>query len=146
MLSCMFLALAIALLIWVPIYIPLMKRGALAPKSVRVIEAAEKAGRYTTAWLAHISSVGIMVQGYKNRTLERDVTYSYEVDGYSYDYVTSSVGIPTPRTLTVYWEDGKPNRAYHRGEVVQGARVVVMTAMLPITWLVAMIALHILFK
>lgn len=144
MLSCMFLAMAVTLFIWVPVYVPLVKCGVLNPKSVRVIEAAKADGRYAVARLFNTESIGAMIQGRGSHLISNKATYWYEVDGRRYEYVLSNVRGSTENTLTVYWEVDNPGKAYSCCEVVQGTRVVVMTAVLPVTWLLAVIAISVL--
>ena len=145
MLSCMFLAMAVTLFIWVPVYVPLVKCGVLSPKSVRVIEAAKTDGRYAVAHLFSTESVGELVQGRGNHLISNKATYLYEVDGRRYEYVLQNIRGSAENTLTVYWEANNPGKAYSCCEVVQGTRVVVMTAVLPVTWLLAVIVLSVLF-
>jgi len=98
-------------------FIILRKNG----KVQRLVENAKRAGRYTTATaVKKQTDREVFLVGKKDHK-QMLVTYEYEVDGKKYYKCISYEGVNSlpayPYEITVYWDDGKPEKAVGGKEI-----------------------------
>lgn len=118
----MFLSLIAALVVSVPI-VSIGRRSGIEPEGQRIVREAKKAGRVACGTLQ--SSFRSPGTGSKDRRERRDLywlTYSYTVDGVSYTYRTEAeiTGETPPETLSLYYPEGRPDKAVPAGSNKKG--------------------------
>lgn len=128
------LALVVAVIVYLPFAIVLDKFGLFTPKSVRVIEKAKSAGRYTVGTIADSC-----------RYCRHDIKYEYVVDCKQYISIVRDPGVVIPKEINVYWVAGSPAKSYNEMEVVDGFISRFLCAVPIGLWIVAYFVLEFMF-
>lgn len=132
-----FITGVVVIIFSLPIVFKLQKKGAYIHKSQKIIEEARKNGRTVEGrLLKKFYSSGIPGS---DKQYERDATwfchYEYTIDGKTYNYKTQT-GSEPPEQVTFYYPEGKPRKAIPEGSFQPGTKVVFLTVLPIIIWVI----------